>query len=444
MSNAFSTYESRCPLHGTIVFDEQERRIIDHPFFQRLRHIAQVGFANYVYTGATHSRFAHSLGVMHLAGQIFDQILAVDQTWLLDLFSLEDLHYFRKLVRIAALTHDIGHPPFSHSSEATLPLKKALELPWDWYQTIDREQQATHEDFSVAIIYALSQESPPVISKDEAQDVCALIEKKIKPSDSFITRCGLRQNNSKNIHPMLRHIISGEIDADRMDYLHRDSHYTGVNYGIFDRDHLIRSLSCVQTEAGIVLVLNHNALYTFENFLLARMHMFLQVYFHKTLLPFDHYLQQSLLEGELDFSITGDLDNFLEAQDPRIHSALFQARTQKWASRIVFRKPAKRLLQFDHQHTDEIKEATKACLQEHQIDFLFLQSSRYMSLLSEKDESRSTLLLKKQVLGRPHLVPIQKESLLLEQYHQTADVQYLYCEPEDYERACEVLLPLFK
>ena len=155
MSNNLPLNESRCPIHGTISFNNREKQIIDHPFFQRLRYISQLGFANYVYTGATHSRFGHSLGVMHLAGGIFDRILSSEQNCLPSLFPQSDLSYFRQIIRFAALLHDVGHPPFSHSSEAILPQKKCLNLPLKWYKSISLEDQATHEDFSVSIIYAI-------------------------------------------------------------------------------------------------------------------------------------------------------------------------------------------------------------------------------------------------------------------------------------------------
>ena len=348
MSNSFPIYESHCPIHGIIGFNEKERRVIDHPFFQRLRHISQLGFANYVYTGATHSRFAHSLGVMHLAGRIFDQIVAAERGWLSGLFSTRDWSYLRQMVRLAALLHDVGHAPFSHSCEAALPLKSTLDLPLDWYKSNFREKQATHEDFSVAIICAMAREARPLLSPEEAQDICSLIDSNILVSAAFEERCKISGDSSQdrqanNIHPLLKQIISGEVDADRMDYLLRDSYYTGVNYGKFDLDHLVRSLSCARSDEGIVLVLNYNALHTFEDFLMARLHMFMQVYLHKTILPFDYYLAQALLEEEIDFKITGALENFLVARDDRILFALHQAQHKKWSSRIVFRKPAKRL-----------------------------------------------------------------------------------------------------
>ena len=448
MSNSFPIYESHCPIHGIIGFNEKERRVIDHPFFQRLRHISQLGFANYVYTGATHSRFAHSLGVMHLAGRIFDQIVAAERGWLSGLFSKRDWSYLRQMVRLAALLHDVGHAPFSHSCEAALPLKSTLDLPLDWYKSNFREKQATHEDFSVAIICAMAREARPLLSPEEAQDICSLIDSNILVSAAFEERCKISGDSSQdrqanNIHPLLKQIISGEVDADRMDYLLRDSYYTGVNYGKFDLDHLVRSLSCARSDEGIVLVLNYNALHTFEDFLMARLHMFMQVYLHKTILPFDYYLAQALLEEEIDFKITGALENFLVARDDRILFALHQAQHKKWSSRIVFRKPAKRLFQFEHYHPPELKRQVLERLRQERIEPLFLQSSPYLSMLSPREQSiRHSLLLKSNVLGKPQYLPVQKASLLLEQYHRTADLQYLYCEAQDYPRACEALVPL--
>ncbi|MBF0289000.1 MAG: HD domain-containing protein [SAR324 cluster bacterium] len=442
MSNAFPVYESCCPIHGTISFNEKEKQIIDHPFYQRLRHISQLGFANYVYTGATHSRFGHSLGVMHLAGKIFERIVTLERDWLVDIFTPDDIAYFSQIVRFAALLHDTGHPPFSHSCETVLPLKASLPLPTDWYTAFTEEEQATHEDFSIAIINALSHDSPPLLSITEAQDICALIDSSIEVSREMKQRCELDKGNDKNILPLLRHLISGEMDADRMDYLHRDSHYAGVNYGKFDMDHLIRSLSCVQTEEGIVLVLNHNALHAYEGFLFARLHMFLQVYLHKTLLPFDYYLQQALLEREIDFNITGTLENFLTARNDKLLSSLFEAQEKNWASRIVLRKTVKRLFQFEHYHLPELKQQVLKVLKQSNIEYLFLQSSNYLSMLSSEDQSSAPLLLKNETLGKTQYLPIQDVSLLLGQYRQTADVQYLYCEREDYPYACEILTPL--
>ncbi|MGK5091479.1 HD domain-containing protein [Deltaproteobacteria bacterium TL4] len=437
-------YEVRCPIHGSIRFNQRECDIIDHPFFQRLRHITQLGFASYVYSGATHSRFEHSLGVMHLAGCLFDHIVQENQKWFNEYFHPEVLRYYRHILRIAALLHDTGHSPYSHASETILPLKNKLELPVDWYKHSDFECQATHEDYSIAIVYAFSN-SPPLLSSDEAQDVCSLIDSSIRPSEAFHQRVRQASDNSLNIHPLLKNIISGEIDADRMDYLLRDSYHVGVNYGKYDMDRMIQGLSCVQTEEGIMQVLDQNALYTYENYLLARLHMFLQVYFHKTLLPFDYYLQQAFKDQEIDISLTGTLSNFLAVRDDTVNSALWEMRDKKWASRIVFRQTAKRLFRFEHYHPPELEQEMLALLKKKGVDYLFLQSTGYLSKYSEGvSKETSPLYIKNKIMGEVVYRPVQDVSLLLEQYPQKANLKNLYCETKDYPWACEFLIPLLK
>ncbi|MCH7814032.1 MAG: HD domain-containing protein, partial [Planctomycetes bacterium] len=121
-------YEVRCPLHGSIAFTELERKIIDHPYLQRLRAISQLGFAERVFPGATHTRFSHSLGVMHLAGRIFEQVLSTAWQLLAQSFTAKELVYIWKIIRLAGLLHDLGHPPFSHSFEPLLPPQYSFDL----------------------------------------------------------------------------------------------------------------------------------------------------------------------------------------------------------------------------------------------------------------------------------------------------------------------------
>ena len=323
-------YEVRCPVHGSIPFDERERHIIDHPLVQRLRHISQLGFADRVYPGATHSRFSHSLGVMHLAGRVFDHIVGSAQEFQSGNIPGESLPYLRSIVRLAGLLHDLGHPPFSHSFEALLPPRKDLPLPWGWYTQGRCEGKATHEDFSVAAIHAMATEQPDILSLDEAQDICALIDGRIRPTAVLTGSDG----DHPSCYPLLRQIISGEIDADRMDYLRRDAHFAGVTYGYFDLPRLIDSLSCTLRPEGVVMTLERNALYTYENFLMARFHMAMQVYFHKTLLPFEYFLKRAVEEGEIHFLFDGSMESLLAARETHVYDLLYRARERKWASQI--------------------------------------------------------------------------------------------------------------
>ncbi len=451
-------FEVRCPLHGSIPFSGRERGIIDHPYVQRLRYISQLGFAGFVYPGATHTRFSHSLGVMHLAGRVFDQIALACNDFREHGYGGSDLAYFRQTVRLAGLLHDLGHPPFSHSFEPLLPSREALPLPWDWYGDATRSGKATHEDYSVAAIHALALEEPRLLDMDEARDVCALIDGRVKPGERLM---GGRGDPGKGggegnaMYPLLKQIISGEIDADRMDYLRRDAHFAGVTYGLFDLARLIGSLSCTSSAAGLAMTLEQNALYTYEDFLMARFHMAMQVYFHKTLLPFEYFLKRSVEEREIPFAMDGSLENFLSAREDEVLGQLHQARERPWASRIVNRKPMVRVLQFEALDTPESVGATRkstsgelrgrvleavAGLKRRGVEVIHLKEERRLSTLGLPEAGGGfPIYVRWVVLGKTRLQPLHEISVLLERYNQVFTIESLYCDPEHYD-ACEAEL----
>ncbi len=202
-------------IHGVIKLEDWMTRIIDTPQFQRLRRIKQLGFANLVYPGANHTRFEHSLGVMHIA-RLLKRKLELDDA-----------------VVAAALLHDIGHAPFSHSSERLLEKYAAFR----------------HEKISFVI-------------RDELKEVLNELGFSIAEIEAVVM--GKRKS-----------IVSGEIDADRMDYLVRDSHYTGVAYGVFDISRLIDK---IRFDDGVVI--EQGGIKAAESLLLSRFMMYPTVYFH--------------------------------------------------------------------------------------------------------------------------------------------------------------------
>jgi HD superfamily phosphohydrolase len=431
-ASANTAFEVRCPLHGTISFTERERVIVNHPLVQRLRGISQLGFASLVFPGATHTRFSHSLGVMHLAGRVFDQIAP---TLGLDSAPRERDHW-RAVVRLAGLLHDLGHPPYSHTFEPLLPPKAGLPLPRAWYRRLDISQRSTHEDFSVAAVCALARETPPLISEEEARDICALIDSAIVPGE----RMGSGNGRQPALYPVLKQIISGEIDADRMDYLRRDAHFAGVAYGHFDLERLIRSLSSAETPQGHTMALDHGGLYPYENFLMARFHMAMQVYFHKTLLAFEYYLARAVAEGEIDIPLDGSLECLLDLREDVVSALLYRSRQRRWSSRIVNRVPMRRLIELHDPAYQDRREAILGRLRDAGVEFVHLREERRLS--TQGQPGTLPVFVREDILGRERIRPLHEVSRLLERYNQVFSVENVYCDVADYDRAAAALAGL--
>jgi HD superfamily phosphohydrolase len=210
-------------------------RLIDAPEFQRLRRIKQLGLALYTYQGAEHSRFTHSLGVLHLMTRVLDRL---------------GEHYHiaeadRAAARAAALLHDIGHGSFSHVMEKVLGFH--------------------HEAWTVRAVLSEETEVGRVLrsySSELPSRVASIIEGKFQPA-------------------ALAQLVSSQLDVDRMDYLLRDSLMTGAKYGIYDLEWIINALQI--DEAGDRIYVAARGLYAVEEYLQARYYMFRQVYFHRTL-----------------------------------------------------------------------------------------------------------------------------------------------------------------
>lgn len=272
--------EIRIPLYGIIQLDDLEWEVVNSRPFQRLRRIKQLAFSDYVYPGAVHTRFEHSLGVMHLVTQAFERIKGKpevqelfrrkhgydDKTW----------EYVRRMLRLAGLTHDLGHMPYSHAGEAMLPLDPAGK-PYK------------HEAYSVAIvrhyINEVIQSNERELLRFDAEDLALFLE-------------GRFPNERVAILKPWRGLISGELDCDRMHYLHRDSHHLGVEYGSFDVERVLSTLTMTaDTEDDETrLAVEAGGLLAVESLILARYYMFIQVYFHKVRRYLDLRYAEALAE----------------------------------------------------------------------------------------------------------------------------------------------------
>lgn len=437
-------YEVRCPLHGSISFSKREKEILDHPLVQRLRYISQLGFSFFVYPGATHTRFSHALGVMHTAHRIFDRMLAYTPS-LTESLTPEERAYCMQVVRLAGLLHDIGHFPFSHAFEPLLPLRKTLSLPVAWYRDFQADTQATHEDFSVAALKELALSG--VLDETEAQDIASLVDGQIK--SARLEKIG--GGASSGVHFLLKQIISGELDADRMDYLPRDAHYAGVPYGYFDRERLIQSISAIPDSKGWLMALDHTAVYTYEHFLMTRFHMAMQVYLHKTVLVFDYFLEQAAKTGEIDCDVENGLDSLLNAREGEIITRLHQAagpnpkNSKSWSARILARQPLSRLVQIQSQEEQEKKDLLMGELKNAGIEAVLLQAKRRLSTEGSEDPP---LMVRSGPIGsgkgrnsrgRNEPQTLRQVSVLLERYDQDFLIENIYCEPKQLEKAHVIL-----
>lgn len=273
-------YQFRDPIHGFIDVSEAELKIINSASFQRLRNIHQLATTYLVYHGAEHTRFGHSLGVMHLASRVFDSVVSKHPL----LFSTNEQEndiktkWYRQILRLIGLTHDLGHAPFSHASEDLF------------------ENGKEHEDFTKQII----------CETDVANYINEIGQKfqhkygskyEITPELIWMIYEGKDITNEKYIVPdfiFLKSFMDGELDCDKMDYLLRDSHYCGVTYGQYDLDRFISTLTAYKADNRLQLAVERGGVQALEEFVLARYFMFIQVYFHKTRRYLDRALVKSL------------------------------------------------------------------------------------------------------------------------------------------------------
>ena len=334
------TYEFRDPIHGYVELDEWERDIINQPAFQRLRRIKQLAWTDMIYPGATHSRFEHSLGVMHVATRLFDALCKRNRAILESELGYKMLERQRKLIRLAALLHDIGHAPFSHAAEEILPIDT------------DSEQHYTHEQYSAAIVqYALRDviESHPDNQKNYGFTVKDL-------SDFF-----LETPSPKNL--LWRDLVSSQMDADRMDYLLRDAHHAGVAYGKYDLDRLAATVTVLERpdKEGYTIGVEEDGVHAAEGLILARYMMFTQVYFHKTRIIYDYHLIEALKEilrdsgGHLPPPNSAEsINDYLNWDDWRIFGVLAASGGDEHG-RILRERKHYRLLR----HTREVPDLTE-------------------------------------------------------------------------------------
>ncbi len=236
--------------------------LIDHPYFQRLRRIKQLGLTNLVYPGALHTRFHHAMGAMHLMSEAIDVLRAKGN---------EITDEEAKGVTIAILLHDIGHGPFSHALEHSIV------------------NNVTHEDISELFMNRLNKEFGGELT------------------------LAIKIFNNKYKKKFLHQLVSSQLDMDRLDYLKRDSFFTGVSEGVVSSDRIIKMLNVKNDE----LAVEAKGIYSIEKFIIARRLMYWQVYLHKTVISAESLLvnilkrAKELAERKVELFCTPALRVFL-------------------------------------------------------------------------------------------------------------------------------------
>lgn len=359
-------------VHGFIPFDEFEKELIDSLPFQRLHYIHQLGIAYLVYPGATHTRFEHSLGVMALATLMFEKIcksVRPDVFHFVPRKGSADFLYWRRVLRMAALCHDLGHLPFSHVAEKDL--LGALGHEYWTSKIIDSPY--------LAPVWDKLSKSPAYLKDLVERDIVEDIKKISIGEEKWKAMTGVSFSPWEKI---VSEVITGDFfGADRIDYLLRDAKSTGVAYGLFDYHQLIESLRILPSvDRGsdeLQLGIDENGLESCEALLLARHFMHRRIYQYSSVKAYNFHLRRYMKANY--WKKLESVDEFLSLSDTDVISALNKAAkdpTLQGASDakcVIFRQHRFRAIALPDEftETDIIKFKTQHKLTDAEIDWEF-------------------------------------------------------------------------
>ncbi|MCB0377083.1 MAG: HD domain-containing protein [Bdellovibrionales bacterium] len=431
--------EIRDPIHGTLEISKEETRVLDTPAFQRLRMIKQLGFSEFSFPGATHSRYIHSLGVAYLAGVAFDFIFK-EYTF----SSEEKRRNYRQVLRLGALLHDIGHGPLSHTSEEVMPKLKELQVDAYKFRVAanqeslirDEDTKANHEDYTIKFVTDshLTKELKEAFADFDPYHIALLIDKSLAEQDDFFIDQGL---NFRNIFSQL---VSSEVDVDRMDYLVRDAYFCGTSYGKVELNWLLGNFRYHVVDNNVHLALDHRAIYTFDDFLLSRHHMYLNIYFHHKSIIYEEMLYRYLTSEDCEYKLPANIEQYVRFTDFSLYENMADS-SNPWAQRISQRRSFKVLFE-NHISSDSPRtEKLNQVLNEAGIETITASSksrlSKYHGLLPEEETPEIYVVDPYDPQGKP--ITIDACTEIFSKYEGARTIERLYVSPENIEMARALL-----
>lgn len=419
--------EIRDPVHGSIHILDEEIPIIKHPFFQRLRSIKQLGFSEYVFPGATHTRFLHSIGVMHVGTRAFNALFPHYQS--------PELLKIKETFKLACLLHDVGHAPLSHSTEIVMPMLSQLKIPKDFLHDSAIDRQANHEDYTIKSI-ADSSFSRSFKLVEEKFGV-----KRNRIADLVIGSCQDKSYFTVDgicYFPILHQLVSSEMDCDRMDYLLRDSYFCGVSYGQFDLDWLLDNLQACFVQDQAFLGISERSVVTFDDFLLSRYHMFIMVYFHYRSVCLEQLLYKFFKTAPLEYTIPANIEEYLDHDDHFLMKVLKKSKNE-YAQNLIQNKIPQKIFESFNPSQLVILEKIESYLKKNNIDFIKCSSPSRLSKYYPLDGSENYYSLKvvRKVLNAKEAIysDINKATDLFQKFSISHAVDRLHCNINDLEKS---------
>ncbi len=465
------------PVHGGIGALEHEVCCIDHPLFQRLRYIFQNDVAHFVFPGATQTRFSHSIGVMHLAGRLYRVLIEQYSSESPESFKYTDDHldaiyYIYCCFRLAALLHDTGHFPFSHEFERTNFIKdilsdvNVLKGFWgksDLYNKYAKESisdsnfHAAHEDYSLAVAHnILSHAKEQCGLPVEIDDVLCLMEASSHDfTESWVKYSGLlfeffEGNNetrqkydqvfiAEGMKKFFSLMISGEIDVDKMDYLLRDSYFSGAKYGVYNIDHLLSTLRAGfnPKTKWVGLAVLEKGVVALEDFIYSRFQIYQNMWSHKAVVG-NKLLLSDALEACKKEDLIPEIRSYVTSPDKFAYFTdhyfmeLFRKEAMAEGSRAVraflSRKKYKLVARLQNPTEDDIQEKVVALKEKHGDAVKCRKIMIKFSKIPDRDYSNIKVITRPGANGKRALLPLKDVSGFFHKFSEVLFVNFYVTE----------------